>query len=286
MTSEDPNPSPIAAGSILDRLTGRWAILLVVTAGCFAPLIVYNLDPLLRYRVQFNGDAHPHNPLVGLVSVLDTQASDQPATLFALLAPVAALLFVVVARTIRGARTAPSQRRWIGGWLAFFTLRETVGVVGNTHYLFSSRHTIAMSSTALLHIGRAVSPPIVLMSLAHYLLTASFILAAAFGIWLILRRDARAPAFWTIACGAFAVIVLFGRALDVWERTLGARVQITNFPPATPIWVTIAAIITNLCWCAYWIRSRRVRATFGRRGSDFFLQPYRSAKLAASQLAL
>jgi hypothetical protein len=159
-----------------------------------------------------------------------------------------------------------------------------VGVVGNAHYLFSSRHTIAMSSTALLHIGRAVSPPIVLMSLAHYLLTTCFILAAAFGIWLILRRDARAPAYWTIACGAFAVVVLFGRALDAWERTLGARVQITDFPPATTIWVTVGAIITNLCWCAYWIRSRRVAATFGRRGADFFVQRARSADPSASQL--
>jgi hypothetical protein len=37
--------------------------------------------------------------------------------------------------------------------------------------------------------------------------------------------------------------------------------------------VAVIATIIELIWCAYWIRSRRVLDTFGRRGLDLFARP-------------
>lgn len=271
--TEEPRQPPGTAGSILDRLTGRWAILFVAAACCLAPLIVYNLDPFLRYRVGML--MYPGHRLAGVFSVLYTQASARPATLLALLAPAFALVYVIVARTVRGMRAAPreSRRKWLGGWLAIFTLREAISVVDSVRTLYASRDVIATNVLALPHLGQTRLPSLVLVTLAHFLLAVCFLVTAAYGIWLILRRHPRAPAYWTIACGAFAALIVFGRAIQVWERTLGARIEITDFPQIPLVEAVVVGVIVDLIWCAYWIRSRRVLETFGRRGLDLFAKP-------------
>lgn len=270
--TEEPRQSPGIAGSILDRLTGRWAILFVAAACCLAPLIVYNLDPLLRYRVGML--MYPGHRLTGVFSVLYTQASARPATLLALLAPAFALVYVIVARTVRGMRASRrTQRKWIGGWLAIFTLREAIAVVAIARSLYASRDVIVTNVLALPHLGQTRLPSLVLVTLAHCLLAVCILVTAVYGISLILRRHPRAPAYWTIACGAFAALIVFGRAIEVWERTLGARIEITNFPRVPLVEAAVVGAIMDLIWCSYWIRSRRVLETFGRRGLDLFAKP-------------
>jgi hypothetical protein len=139
--------------------------------------------------------------------------------------------------------------------------------------LYASRHVIVTDVWALPHLGQTRLPSLVLVTLAHCLLAVCFLVTAVYGIWLILRRHPRAPGYWTIACGAFATLIVFARAIEAWERTLGARIEITDFPRIPFVEVAVVGGIVDLIWCAYWIRSRRVLETFGRRGLDLFAKP-------------
>lgn len=246
-------------------------MLLVVAAGCFAPLILYDNDPLLRYRVDYHLRAGMWLP--GIIGLLRVQASDQPATLIALLAPLGALIYVIVARTLRGAVIGPAEpmkRRWIGGWLALFTLSVTLGALGNIRFLYDTRHAIAVDVTALPHLGLTRSPPLVLLFIVRYLLTTAVSLAALYGVSLIFRRRPSAPFYWTITCAVLAPLMVIDRAIAAWQVTFAARAQIEGYQPVALVPSATSSALSCLLWCAYWLCSRRVLETFGGRGLDLF----------------
>lgn len=272
--TEEPGSPPDVDRSIVARLTGRWAILFVVAAGCLAPLVVYNHDAYLRYRVHLY--MGPGSRITGILSVLRIQAGDQPLTLIALLAPVGALVYVIIARTIRGARTAratPVTKKRIGGWLAVFMISTAVGAIGNVRFLYDTRHTVFVDVSALPHLGDTRSPQLVLLFIARYLLVMGVVWAAIYGFWLIVRRRPRAPGYWTITCAALAPVMVLDRAMAAWQRTFAARIQVADYPQV-PLGISAtSAALACLLWCAYWLRSRRVLETFGRRGLDLFAKP-------------
>lgn len=264
----------------LKRPSGPWTAVAVVLAGLLAPLITYHFDWILRYRVGY----WVHRPylLGGVLEVIGAQARDQPWSLVALVgAPVAAAGFIVIAWIRRSARERTTNRKRIGGWLAVFVFAIISGMLVDIHGLYLARHAIWVNLRALPHLRRTMAPTLVLLILARHAVVAVSIVALLVGLWLIIRRSARAPAYWTIVCASLAPAHVYEGAIGVWERRVGAGVHIVLFPNANFGRAVIISAIAALAWCVYWLRSRRVLETFGRRGIDLFVERSASPELAA-----
>lgn len=267
----------------IERPSRTWISILILGAGYLSPIITYKLDGLLRYRVGFW--LQPKISIGGVIALLEVQARDRPASLIPLVGvPIAALLFVIVAWMRRRARARPDGPKGIGGWLGFFVLTSTLGIISNLRVLYISRHAIAANLSELPHLGSIDTPALVALIVARYLVIALVTAACLLGIWHIARRSPRAPAYWTILTAALAPVMVCERAMGAWERTLAARVQITLFPLTPFALSAITAAMVNLLWCVYWLRSRRVRATFGSRGLDLFIDQKSMTELRADSM--
>lgn len=131
-----------------------------------------------------------------------------------------------LAETSNPEAQAPSG---IGGWLAFF-----------------------VGWTALSAIALAVATVEAVRSLSWIApLTALDALALVLGIFLVLRRDRAAPAFWKGLFLFWAAVSVFLAATDVTT------------------WATAGIYVAwSLTWVGYWATSQRVRATFRARSPE------------------
>lgn len=266
------------------RLSSGWATAGVLLIGCLAPVITYCVDFRLRFRVGLWMLSTPS--FQGAIAVLMAQSRDQPVSLVGLVGiPLAAIAFVVIAWVRRRARSRADHRPGIGGWLAVFVWTTVLGVAFDTHGLYHSRHAIWVNLRALPHLDRTVAPALVLLILARHLVIAVAASARLAGLWLIIRRSARAPAYWTIVCAILVPVHVYEAAIMAWEQRVAASVNLTVFPTTDFATFLIAGAIVVFGWGLYWMRSQRVLATFGRRGLDLFVERASASELAPAPVA-
>ena len=151
--------------------------------------------------------------------------------------------------------------RGFHGWLFFFFISACIGALFRVYILFqASRMLWLVASSGELGLISA--------SVGEVLIAVIFVLAMAFGLLLFANQDSRTPRFWT---GYFLAVI----PLDIAVYSLIAVQTIyyeqTNFGAA--FWGLLrsgglrgAAI--SLVWALYWMRSKRVRLTYGTAGFE------------------
>lgn len=168
-------------------------------------------------------------------------------------------------------RARARELQGIRGWLLVFALLVVLGVLLDAYGLYVVRHGIWRELLILPRLGTLRSPRFILLALARHVVVAIVVLLRVAGLWLIARRSARAPAYWTVASAVLMPLLVYSRALGAWERRVAGSLGYVLFPHVPFGIEAVAGALSAGVWCAYWIYSRRVQATFGCRGLDLFV---------------
>jgi hypothetical protein len=156
----------------------------------------------------------------------------------------------------------------ISGWLLLFVLAQASGIIFSLVRLGQLRPQYDGG----MGVGAAVPgmQPLVVLEVAMQLIAPIVALAGAI---MIVRRDRYAPRYWFgyfILSAAYLLLdLLLTAPLDAEvKRLLGAAyVESTTRRDALDRNM-MRQIVISLIWAAYWVRSRRVRATFGAAALD------------------
>jgi hypothetical protein len=150
---------------------------------------------------------------------------------------------------------ASPRRAGIEGWLLFFT----VGLV--PHFLLSGSRILA----AVRGAADAGGPGLVLA-------IVSFV-GHGVGLLLIVRRHRLAPVYFCCYQPLLIVLALLTPGLATLQATEAVRLGMINsteqirFLGSALVRNALVLAVTGL-WLWYWVRSRRVRATFGSAGME------------------
>lgn len=160
----------------------------------------------------------------------------------------------------RGFNTYMEYERGFRGWLAFFFITSCVGVLQRCYTLFRMgavlEHAFALGAPAL-----AVCAVVVAV-----LIIAALLIGSIYGLRLFVNEDRRTPAFWTrylivqlVADVLYFACLAFYRSMASDEGYMGvfAEYFTSGF---------LFGFLVMACWAAYWMRSKRVRATYGYSG--------------------
>lgn len=188
-----------------------------------------------------------------------------------------AIAVVLLARWIRRAPAAAADaadgpRIPIGGWLTFFMVAQVLGILASTARL-GMVHEEYVGGLA---VGAAIPVMQPLIVLETIMQLASGVVAAG-GLWLTAKRSRYAPRYWLAYFGTVAAYVV----VDLFA-TRGLNAQLTLLVGTSDTMQAEAGATTrNLlrqlavvaAWAAYWVRSRRVRTTFGAAALDRIATP-------------
>ncbi len=158
------------------------------------------------------------------------------------------------------------HRTGIGGWLLFFTIGQAINLLVSLVGLGTAMQELA-DSIAVGTVLIGMQPLVVLETGMH----ALAIPVALGGLVLLIRRSAHAPRFWfaylAASCVYLAVDLL---ALTFIEsqmlRLLGEEIA-QEGTDGTRV-ALVMQLIASALWATYWVRSRRVRTTFGAAALD------------------
>ena len=155
-------------------------------------------------------------------------------------------------------RTVPPPLR---GWLVAFAVVRGWAAT-----------TAAISVVRQLYVTPAYVPESLRAQYSRWTLLAAVWLALELaGLWLLLRRDARAPAYW--------MLVLVGKLGWLLSQLLPNVARFTNIPSTLLLGVALP-----LLWLALWSTSPLVRRTFGRE-AERWRPPAPRAAEAGTMLA-
>jgi hypothetical protein len=161
----------------------------------------------------------------------------------------------------RGFDTYMEYERGFHGWLVFFFITACIGALLRVYILFQvSRMLWLVASSGELGLISA--------TVGEVLIAVILVLAMAFGLRLFANQDARTPRFWA---GYFLAAI----PLDIAVHALMA-VQTTYYEPTSFGAAFLDALRTgglrgaaiSLAWALYWMRSKRVRLTYGTAGFE------------------
>jgi len=156
----------------------------------------------------------------------------------------------------------------ISGWLALFVAAQIIGLVP----LLMRVREIRTEYDGGMGVGAAVRGVQSMMVLETTLQLVTPVIVLV-GIVLIVRRDRYAPRYWF---GYFVVNAVY-MAVDLTftaffhlelKRLLGAAYDESAARGGVITQRMILQLIGSVLWALYWVRSRRVRATFGAAALD------------------
>jgi hypothetical protein len=161
----------------------------------------------------------------------------------------------------RGFSTYMEFERGFHGWLVFFFVTACLGLAARGFILFQAGQML------LLVIGQAHGI-VIASSVVRLLLNAALFLAALQGIRLFLHEDPRTPTFWAAlflvsmlaALANYSLIAL--QATYYEDTTFGAALRESLWDRG------LRGMVVYLAWALYWIRSKRVRFTYGRNAFE------------------
>jgi hypothetical protein len=151
--------------------------------------------------------------------------------------------------------------RGFHGWLFFFFITACIGVLLRVYILFQiSRILWVVAPLGELGLISAV--------VGQLLIEVIFLLAMAFGLRLFANQDARTPRFWAGYFLAAIPLELVFYSLIAVETIY---YEPTSFGAA--FWDSLQAgglrgAAISLAWALYWMRSKRVRLTYGTAGFE------------------
>jgi hypothetical protein len=149
------------------------------------------------------------------------------------------------------------HQRGFRGWLVYFYAANCIAAVLRGYYLFQSGSSLHVFASA--EISAAVLAASVLQTAIH----AAFFLATLYGLAVFAKCDPRTAAFW----GIFLILSIPGLlALEAIVAYVSSEVQGSEFGDV--FWRLLRdggarAMLFSLLWALYWMRSQRVRLTFG-----------------------
>lgn len=165
-----------------------------------------------------------------------------------------------------GPRTAPWQDSGVGGWLLLFTIGQTIGTLVGLAGLPTNLGDLADS----VGVGAVVIglQPLVVLEAAMHTLAIPITIA---GLVLLVRHSPYTPRYWfayLAASSAYLVVDLLALSLiePQMVRLLGTEMMQEGMDGTRRTLVT--QLIASVIWASYWVRSRRVRATFGAAALD------------------
>jgi uncharacterized protein DUF2569 len=156
----------------------------------------------------------------------------------------------------RGFATYMEFERGFHGWLVFFFVTTCLAVLVRAFLVVQAAQIALLAG----HMGQA---QLVVASLARLLIEFLLLAAMLYGLRLFLHEDRRTPTYWA----AFFLISVPGTlASYALLAVLIASYQNMSF--GTAFWETLSpnglpGIAVYLVWALYWMRSKRVRLTYG-----------------------
>ena len=156
----------------------------------------------------------------------------------------------------------------VSGWLALFLLGQSMGLILALMRMSDVAQTFR-DGFPIASVVTGMRPLIVLESAVQALLPAVIVL----GIVLILRRDRHAPRFWFAYLTLSTVYLLGDLAMGVhihaeMSRLLGSGYAKAMANEGGSTTTLLRQTLMTIVWALYWVRSERVRATFGAAALD------------------
>lgn len=154
----------------------------------------------------------------------------------------------------------------ISGWLAFFVIGQVLGLIVTLARLGAIREYADS-----IGVGAAVTgmQPLVVFELASQILAP---LVALAGIILIVRRSRYAPRYWfgylTFSAIVLAVDLLLAAYMSSELQRLIGAAYMEATAKDDDSGEMFRQLVMSIVWALYWVRSERVRATFGAAALD------------------
>lgn len=172
----------------------------------------------------------------------------------------------------------------IGGWLVLFTLGRTVAILLTLGQIGPTWHNY-VGSIGIAAAVNGMRPLVVLETVIAFISLPLQIV----GLMLVVRRSPYAPRFWFAFLAVNAVYVLGDAlALSLIEpqlRTLAGGAALTPKDVNSALQGPVRQAVFTLAWALYWVKSKRVRATFGAGALDSaVIVPSGASPLVAASL--
>lgn len=166
-----------------------------------------------------------------------------------------------------GEAYSPSGRRRVGGWLVVFFVGQLLTVV--TWFTGVDRswtdYTRTLGSAAVF-VGLR---PLIVLETAMFMLSLPIVLV---GLFLLARRSRCTPRYWFSYHMGIALYVLADHAAMAFIHPQMARLYgdhaLARSTASGTMTGRLGTVVAALIWSLYWVRSRRVRATFGAAALD------------------
>ena len=161
---------------------------------------------------------------------------------------------------LRGFDTYMEYERGFHGWLFFFFVTACIGQSVRTYTVYSLVRLVYQLSVA------NDSWAAILAAVCAAAIILALWLGELYGLVLFAKGDQRTPAFWS----AFFLVSLVGEVL--FFLAVAFRVSIQASEPFTQSLADrftfrwIEGLLLMAVWAGYWMRSKRVRATYGYAG--------------------
>jgi hypothetical protein len=150
--------------------------------------------------------------------------------------------------------------RGFHGWLAFFFVTSCIAAIVQGYYLFLASRGVWLA------ISTGYGAMITASAVAQSMIITALLIGRLYGLWLFAHEDRRSPAFWS----AFLLLVV---PADLVIHMLGAY-QASTIDGTAFVGelrgqletTVLRSFAVSLAWALYWMRSRRVRETYGYNG--------------------
>jgi len=154
-----------------------------------------------------------------------------------------------------GFRTYMEYERGFHGWLVFFFLTTCIGAAGRAYFVFR-----AATDLRMVMAGNAASA-IVISVAAQTLIHVALFGATIAGFWFFAQCRRGTATYWASYELASIVAVVALNLIVAYQAELidGSPVSIQSSINANEL----RSIALQLVWVLYWVRSKRVRLTFG-----------------------
>lgn len=151
--------------------------------------------------------------------------------------------------------------RGFHGWLVFFFVTTCFGALARMYILVQTSRTLryVVGNGEMLLIAAVA---------AQLLIDAALLVALVFGLKLFSDQDARTPTYWSAFFLAVIPLELLNFAFISYQSTYYNDVTFSS-----ALWNCLRGgglrgMLLSLVWAVYWMRSNRVRLTYGKNGFD------------------
>jgi hypothetical protein len=157
---------------------------------------------------------------------------------------------------LRGFDEFTEYERGFRGWLVFFFATITLGILYRGY-------TLVRFVEAAVPVVTLVHPPeVVVWVTVEVVIRTGVLLACLYGMVLFATGDARTPTYFAIYFLASVAADISLYAIVAHDSTVGTH---TSFADSFEglLRANALALAVMLVWCLYWMRSSRVRLTYG-----------------------